>query len=68
MLFLILGAYSDSAGVRVIREDVARYISERDGVPSNPDNIFLSTGASDGIKVCGQNYGICSDLLNSLSS
>lgn len=45
-----VGSYSDSAGVRVIREDVARYISERDGFPSNPDNIFLSTGASDGIK------------------
>nr|KAG5688722.1 hypothetical protein BaRGS_032057 [Batillaria attramentaria] len=44
------GAYSDSAGVRVIREDVARYITERDGFPSDPDNIFLSTGASDGIK------------------
>lgn len=46
-----LGAYSDSAGVRVIREDVAKYITERDGHPSNPDDIFLCTGASDGIKV-----------------
>lgn len=46
-----LGAYSDSAGVRVIREDVANYITERDGHPSNPDDIFLCTGASDGIKV-----------------
>lgn len=46
-----LGAYSDSAGVRVIREDIASYISERDGFPSDPDNIFLSTGASDGIKI-----------------
>lgn len=45
-----IGAYSDSAGVRVIREDVARYISKRDGFPSDADNIFLSTGASDGIK------------------
>lgn len=45
-----IGAYSDSAGVRVIREDVAKYITERDGHPSNPDDIFLCTGASDGIK------------------
>lgn len=45
-----IGAYSDSAGVRVIREDVANYITERDGLPSNPDDIFLCTGASDGIK------------------
>ena len=49
--YMSQGAYSDSAGVRVIREDVARYISERDGFPSDPNNIFLSTGASDGIKV-----------------
>ena len=48
------GAYSDSAGVRVIREDIAHYISERDGFPCDADNVFLSTGASDGIKVsCG---------------
>jgi alanine transaminase len=38
-------------GVEVIRRDVAAYISERDGgIPCSPDDIFLSTGASDGIK------------------
>lgn len=45
-----IGSYSDSSGVRVIREDVAKYIAERDGLPSDPNNIFLSTGASDSIK------------------
>lgn len=36
----------------MIRRDIAAYISKRDGgIPSNPDDIFLSTGASDGIKV-----------------
>lgn len=45
-----LGAYSDSSGVRVIRDDIARFISERDGHPSDPLDIFLSTGASDCIK------------------
>ncbi|XP_060608554.1 alanine aminotransferase 2-like [Ruditapes philippinarum] len=45
-----VGSYSDSSGVRVIREDIAKYISERDGHPSSPDDIFLSTGASDSIK------------------
>lgn len=45
-----LGAYSVSSGIGVIREDVARYIERRDGgIPSNPNNIFLSTGASDAI-------------------
>lgn len=40
-----------SQGIEVIRQDVARYIERRDGIPSNPDNIFLSSGASDAITV-----------------
>uniref|UniRef100_A0A5F8H3G7 alanine transaminase n=1 Tax=Monodelphis domestica TaxID=13616 RepID=A0A5F8H3G7_MONDO len=45
-----LGAYSASQGVNCIREDVAAYIERRDGgVPADPDNIYLTTGASDGI-------------------
>ena len=46
-----LGSYSDSSGVRVIREDIAKYITERDGQPCDPVDVFLSTGASDSIKV-----------------
>lgn len=46
------GAYSASQGIECIRQDVARYIERRDGgIPSNPDNIYLSTGASDAIVV-----------------
>ncbi|XP_044514264.1 alanine aminotransferase 1 isoform X2 [Gracilinanus agilis] len=45
-----VGAYSASSGIHVIREDVARYIEQRDGgIASNPENIFLSTGASQAI-------------------
>ncbi|XP_075776054.1 alanine aminotransferase 1 isoform X1 [Pelodiscus sinensis] len=44
------GAYTASPGIELIRQDVARYIERRDGgVPANPDNIYLSTGASDAI-------------------
>ncbi len=47
-----VGAYTDSAGLEVIRRDVAEYITNRDGgVYSNPDDIFLTNGASGGIKV-----------------
>ncbi|KAM3593472.1 uncharacterized protein V6R79_013645 [Siganus canaliculatus] len=56
-----IGAYSASQGIECIRQDVARYIEKRDGgIPSSPDNIFLSTGASDAIVtilkllVCGE--------------
>nr|XP_025843298.1 alanine aminotransferase 1 isoform X6 [Vulpes vulpes] len=45
-----LGAYSVSSGIQLIREDVAEYIERRDGgIPSDPNNIYLSTGASDAI-------------------
>jgi len=48
----MLGSYSDSAGVEVIRRHVARYIEHRDGgIASDYSNVFLSTGASDAIKV-----------------
>lgn len=53
--YLILfstGAYTASQGINCIREDVASYIERRDGgVPADPDNIYLTTGASDGISV-----------------
>ncbi|KAJ7402391.1 glutamic--pyruvic transaminase [Pitangus sulphuratus] len=45
-----LGSYTASQGINCIREDVASYIERRDGgVPADPDNIYLTTGASDGI-------------------
>uniref|UniRef100_H2ZRX1 alanine transaminase n=1 Tax=Latimeria chalumnae TaxID=7897 RepID=H2ZRX1_LATCH len=44
------GAYSASQGLDCIREDVAMYMKKRDGgVPVDPNNIYLTTGASDGI-------------------
>lgn len=50
--FSLAGSYSASQGVNCIREDVAAYIERRDGgVPAVPDNIYLTTGASDGIAV-----------------
>lgn len=50
--YLISGAYTDSAGLEVVRKDIADYIARRDdGVPASPDDIFLTTGASSGIKI-----------------
>lgn len=45
-----LGPYSTSKGVLFIRESVARFIEQRDGFPADPDQIFLTDGASPGIK------------------
>ncbi|XP_074841676.1 alanine aminotransferase 1 isoform X2 [Carettochelys insculpta] len=45
-----VGAYSVSSGIELIRQDVVRYIERRDrGIPANPANIYLSTGASDAV-------------------
>lgn len=46
------GSYSASQGVDCVRRDIADYIARRDqGVPSDWNNIYLTTGASDGIMV-----------------
>jgi alanine transaminase len=45
-----LGSYTESQGIITIREDIANYIQQRDGYPSDPNNIYLCNGASDGIK------------------
>lgn len=48
---LYSGAYSQSTGVEVVREDIAAYIEQRDGISASPENIFLATGASEAVKV-----------------
>jgi aspartate/methionine/tyrosine aminotransferase len=45
-----VGAYSESKGVRFIREAVAEFIHERDGIASDPDAIYLTDGASKGVQ------------------
>uniref|UniRef100_G3PYX0 Alanine aminotransferase 1 n=1 Tax=Gasterosteus aculeatus aculeatus TaxID=481459 RepID=G3PYX0_GASAC len=56
-----MGSYSASQGIDAVRQDVARYIERRDGGgPCDPDDVYLTTGASDGIVtmlkllVCGK--------------
>lgn len=43
------GAYSHSQGHLSIRKQVADYIEGRDGHPCNPEELFLTNGASSGI-------------------
>ncbi len=45
-----LGAYSESKGVRLIREAVADFIRERDGIDTDPESIYLTDGASKGVQ------------------
>lgn len=46
-----MGAYTDSRGLEVVRKCVADYIERRDGIPSDPENIVVTAGASEGIRV-----------------
>lgn len=47
-----VGAYTDSRGCGPIREEVAKFIEDRDGYPANGENIFLTDGASVGVRLC----------------
>lgn len=42
-----LGGYSHSQGLRFVRQHVAEFIEERDGIKTDPDSIYLGNGASD---------------------
>jgi aspartate/methionine/tyrosine aminotransferase len=51
-----IGAYTESKGFQFVREAVAEFINKRDGtklergIPSTPENIFLTNGASQAVK------------------
>lgn len=58
-----VGAYSHSQGSPLIRKSVAEFIERRDGYASNPNHIFLTSGASAAVSYllqllsCDQNSG-----------
>ncbi|KAJ9472965.1 Alanine aminotransferase 2 [Diplonema papillatum] len=45
------GAYTHSQGYQWIRNNIAKALERRDGVPAHAGNIFLTDGASPGIKL-----------------
>jgi len=45
------GPYCHSQGVEMVRDEVAQFIQERDGAAADPNNIFLTNGASAGVDV-----------------
>lgn len=44
-----VGAYSQSQGAPGIRRSIAEFLERRDGYSADPENIFLSAGASAGV-------------------
>lgn len=51
-----MGAYTESQGILAVREDVSKFLQQRDGYPSDPKDIFLTNGASEGVRVCMQTF------------
>ena len=48
-----MGAYtSNSKGHMTVRKKIAEFISERDGVESSPNNIYMTNGASEAVRLC----------------
>lgn len=50
-----MGAYTHSQGIDLVRQEVAAFIEQRDGSPAgsvSPDAVFLTNGASDGVRMC----------------
>jgi len=45
-----VGAYTESQGLAIVRQQVADFITARDGVPAVKENIFLTDGASKGVE------------------
>jgi len=43
------GAYTQSAGMPFVRQAVAKFIEERDGIPTDENQILLTDGASKGV-------------------
>ena len=59
-MYLLLGSYTDIIGLRLIREDVAKYISRRDGYPADVDDVILTHGGAIGIEVSRSKSCVCS--------
>ncbi len=45
------GAYTQSCGIPFIRQAVADFIAQRDGVETSPEHVILTDGASGGVKL-----------------
>ncbi|KAF8791160.1 alanine aminotransferase 1-like isoform X1 [Argiope bruennichi] len=46
-----IGSYSDCCGMKIVRQQVARFIQQRDGIPASYEDIFLSSGATDALRI-----------------
>lgn len=46
-----VGAYTHSMGLQIVREEIAAFVKARDGFATDPERIFVTDGASSGVKM-----------------
>jgi len=46
------GAYSESKGAKICRDQIVQFLERRDGYPSDPNRIFMTDGASPAVHYC----------------
>lgn len=44
-----VGSYSHHLGIPIVRQHIAEYIENRDGIPANVDDIFIIGGIASAI-------------------
>jgi len=50
-LLPFVGSYTSAQGINVLRQDIAEFISRRDGYPATYKDIFLTNGGAEGVEV-----------------
>lgn len=45
-----VGSYAMPGGIDAVKKSVAAFLTERDGIPSNYEDVFITTGSSEAIK------------------
>lgn len=51
MIGQTIGSYTSTQGITVVREDIANFISQRDGHPAVSSDIYLTDGGAEGLEV-----------------
>ena len=49
-----VGSYTESQGIFSVRQEISQFLQQRDGYASDPEDIFVTNGASEGVRFCMQ--------------
>lgn len=66
-----IGAYSDSKGLPIVRQEFSDFLKRRDGFAADIDNVFLCNGASEAVRLvlqCVHSLYLCNDMTTPATS